>query len=123
MPIQSVEDPTPPKTEDTTYVWKPSGVCFDGQLIQDPNLELGRMLLFTHGIDLAKDIARNSGVTATVDWLENTVTLTSQDVDLIAQAVQRFTKLEEFYVQTHLRRLKCRTVLVCLSSTCRLCCV
>jgi len=58
------------------------------------------MLLFTHGIDLAKDIARNCGVSASVDWVENTVTLTSQDIDLIAKAVQRFTKLEEFYVQT-----------------------
>jgi hypothetical protein len=56
------------------------------------------MLLFTHGIDLAKDIARNCGVTAHVDWVENTVTMTSQDPDLIAQAVQRFNKLEEFYV-------------------------
>jgi hypothetical protein len=64
----------------------------------DPNLELGRMLLFTHGIDLAKDIARNCGVTASIDWVANTVTMTSQDVDLIAQAVQRFNKLEEFYV-------------------------
>jgi len=56
------------------------------------------MLLFTHGIDLAKDIARNCGVSAKVDWVANNVTLTSQDPDLIAQAVQRFNKLEEFYV-------------------------
>ena len=28
-PIQSVEEPIPPKTEDTTYVWKPSGAKFD----------------------------------------------------------------------------------------------
>jgi hypothetical protein len=68
------------------------------QADSDPNLELGRMLLFTHGIDLAKDIARNCGVTAHVDWVANTVTMTSQDPDLIAQAVQRFNKLEEFYV-------------------------
>ena len=67
-------------------------------LTADPQLELGRMLLFTHGIDLAKDIARNCGVTAQVDWAENTVTLTSQDPDLIALAVSRFNKLEEFYV-------------------------
>jgi hypothetical protein len=67
-------------------------------LIIDPQLELGRMLLFTHGIDLAKDIARNCGVTADVEWAENTVTMTSQDPDLIAKAVQRFNKLEEFYV-------------------------
>lgn len=64
----------------------------------DPELELGRILLFTHGIDLAKDIARNCGVSAHVDWAENTVTLTSQDPDLIALAVSRFNKLEEFYV-------------------------
>lgn len=64
----------------------------------DPELELGRMLLFTHGIDLAKDIARNCGVNAHVDWTENTVTMTSQDPDLIAIAVSRFNKLEEFYV-------------------------
>jgi hypothetical protein len=56
------------------------------------------MLLFTHGIDLAKDIARNCGVIANIDWVANTVTMTSQDVDLISQAVQRFNKLEEFYV-------------------------
>jgi len=55
------------------------------------------MLLFTHGIDLAKDIARNCGVTAYVDWVANTVTLTSQDPDLISRAVERFNKLEEFY--------------------------
>jgi hypothetical protein len=61
-------------------------------------MELGRMLLFTHGIDLAKDIARNCGVTAHVDWTENTVTMTSQDPDLIELAVSRFNKLEEFYV-------------------------
>ena len=54
--------------------------------------------MFTHGIDLAKDIARNCGVVAHVDWAENTVTLTSQDPDLIALAVSRFNKLEEFYV-------------------------
>ena len=64
----------------------------------DPNLELGRMLLFTHGIDLSKDIERNCGVTVSVDWIENTVTLTSQDADLIAKAVESFTKLEQFYV-------------------------
>ena len=56
------------------------------------------MLLFTHGIDLAKDIARNCGVTAYVDWVANAVTLTSQDPDLITRAVERFNKLEEFYV-------------------------
>ena len=56
------------------------------------------MLLFTHGIDLAKDIARNCGVTASVDWSANSVTLISQDPDLIAQAVERFNKLEHFYV-------------------------
>jgi hypothetical protein len=56
------------------------------------------MLLFTHGIDLAKDIGRNCGVSVTVDWVANTVTLTSQDPDLIARAVERFNKLEEFYV-------------------------
>lgn len=58
------------------------------------------MLLFTHGIDLAKDIARNCGVTAYVDWSANTVTLTSQDPDLISKAVERFNKLEEFYVNS-----------------------
>jgi len=56
------------------------------------------MLLFTHGIDLAKDIARNCGVMAAVNWTTKTVTLTSQDAELIAQAVDRFNKLEEFYV-------------------------
>ena len=66
--------------------------------MEDPKLELGRMLLFTHGIDLAKDIARNCGINAHVDWTENTVTMTSQDPDLIAIAVSRFNKLEEFYV-------------------------
>jgi hypothetical protein len=68
----------------------------------DPTLELGRMLLFTHGIDLSKDIARNCGVTAYVDWSANTVTLASQDPDLIGKAVERFNKLEEFYVSPRL---------------------
>ena len=67
-------------------------------LTVDEKLELGRLLLFTHGIDLAKDIARNCGVTAHVDWVENSITMTSQDPDLIAKAVTRFNKLEEFYV-------------------------
>lgn len=57
------------------------------------------MLLFTHGIDLSKDIARNCGVAAYVDWSANTVTLASQDPDLIGKAVERFNKLEEFYVR------------------------
>ena len=67
------------------------------------------MLLFTHGIDLAKDIARNCGVTASVDWSTNSVTLISQDLDLIAQAVERFNKLEHFYVLFliyHINRLE-----------------
>ena len=63
-------------------------------------MELGRLLLFTHGIDLAKDIARNCGITAYVDWVANNVTLTSQDSDLISMAVERFNKLEEFYVRS-----------------------
>ena len=90
----------------------------------DPNLELGRLLLFTHGIDLAKDIARNCGVSTYVDWGDNTVKVTSQDPDLIASAVQRFNKLEEFYVP--LSSIKSdangRIALVCRSSICRPCC-
>ena len=91
--------------------------------MSDPKLELGRMLLFTHGIDLAKDIARNCGVTASVDWVGNTVTLTSQDVDLIARAMERFNKLEEFYVLSLPEFLMYRTVPDCRLSTCRRCCV
>lgn len=97
--IESVEDPTPQKTEEASVVWKPAGnslIVTDQS--SDPSLELSRVLLFTHGIDLAKDIARNCGVVATVDWAANTVTLISQDPDLIARAVERFNKLEEFYV-------------------------
>jgi hypothetical protein len=64
----------------------------------DANVELGKLLIFTHGIDLSKDVARNCGVNAKVDWNKNIIRLTSQDEDLIAQAVERFNNLERFYV-------------------------
>jgi hypothetical protein len=77
------------------------------------------MLLFTHGIDLSKDIARNCGVIVKVDWVANRITLTSQDPDLIAKAVQRFNKLEEFYVDLSTNQLTSRIVLDYLLSICK----
>jgi hypothetical protein len=64
----------------------------------DPTLQLGQLLLFSYGIDLSKDIAGNCGVTANVDWTANTISLKSQDEDLITKAVECFNKLEELYV-------------------------
>jgi len=101
-PIESVEDPIPQKTEEQSVIWKPEGTKNSFRLLmrKDPRLELGRLLLFTHGIDLARDIARNTGVTAYVDWSSNTVKLASQDRDLITLAEDRFKKLEYFYVDS-----------------------
>jgi len=88
----------------------------------DPTLDLGQLLLFSYGIDLSKDIARNCGVTANVDWTANTIFLKSQGGDLIAKAVARFNKLEELYALfLHAVDLMSRTDLRFHSSICRLC--